>query len=119
MGESASVEVTDFLYLKGEKSEAHPVVVRRIRVTRGSVTVKMQCSPRFDYARDTVAAKITEYSASWEHKVVGTLCMLSNTPLSDQDGDVVARFDLKSLTLKHIFCEFYNLGCSSNQQTKI
>ncbi len=51
--EGGSVEVTDLMPLL---DPPRPVLVRRVRVTRGRVTVRARCRPRFDYARRAVGA---------------------------------------------------------------
>jgi GH15 family glucan-1,4-alpha-glucosidase len=51
MGLDSSAEITD-LMLDTAESEGGPTrLVRRVVVTRGEVTVRLRCAPRYDYAR--------------------------------------------------------------------
>lgn len=47
--EHGIAEITDFMPVK--RHEQNCAVVRILRVVKGSLTIRMQCSPRFDYAR--------------------------------------------------------------------
>lgn len=47
--EHGIVELTDFMPIK--KLEHNCVVIRKVKVVKGSITLMVRCCPRFDYAR--------------------------------------------------------------------
>ena len=51
LGETASVEIIDLMPPPDEMGDCVCRVIRSVRVTRGSVTIDLRCTPRFDYAR--------------------------------------------------------------------
>ncbi|WP_395676938.1 glycoside hydrolase family 15 protein [Inquilinus sp.] len=51
LGKEASAEVTDLMTASREDDEWVFRLIRRIRVTRGTVRLRLRCAPRFDYAR--------------------------------------------------------------------
>jgi GH15 family glucan-1,4-alpha-glucosidase len=44
-------ELEDFLAVDGERPPEASLLLRRARVTQGSITLEIECAPRFDYAR--------------------------------------------------------------------
>ena len=51
LGTDGSAEITD-LMLDTDEEEGGPTrLVRRVKVTRGTVTVRLRCAPRLDYGR--------------------------------------------------------------------
>jgi len=51
LGESSSVHVTDFMSGPEELGHGAARMLRRVAVTKGEVCIRVDCQPRFDYAR--------------------------------------------------------------------
>lgn len=51
LSETANVQVTDFMSGPEELGHGRARMMRRVRVTRGTACIKVDCQPRFDYAR--------------------------------------------------------------------
>lgn len=96
MDDKASSELTDFMSVKERRSDGATVVVRRFRATRGTLSGRMVCAPRFDYARERVSAEIEDGSAIWRRQNGEMLRLVSSVPLSISDGDIVADFTLEA-----------------------
>jgi len=62
MGAEASAELTDLMVDTSEAGAAPPQLVRRMTVTRGTVTIRIRCAPRYDYARKV--PKVTLYDGA-------------------------------------------------------
>ncbi len=90
------VEITDFMPVREIEQEC--ILIRKVTVIRGEVKLRMNCSPRFDYARAD-----HEVSQQDEYEVVfnslgddGTICkLLSDVPLQVEGKDAEAEFTLK------------------------
>ncbi|MDR6292695.1 GH15 family glucan-1,4-alpha-glucosidase [Inquilinus ginsengisoli] len=57
LGEEASAEITDLMTASGDAEDCTYRLIRRLRVTRGTVRFRLRCAPRFDYAR--IKPKVT------------------------------------------------------------
>ena len=96
------VEITDFMPVREIEQEC--VLIRKVTVIRGEVKLKMNCAPRFDYARAD-----HEVSQHDENEVVftsqgddGTICkLLSDVPLQVEEKDAKAEFTLKEKESVH------------------
>ena len=62
--EAGSVECVDFMPVVDDGPG--PRLVRRVRGTRGTVAVRVRCRPRFDYARNEVAAVPCDGGVRWD-----------------------------------------------------
>src|SRR5690606_32605789 len=51
LGEECNVELTDFMVGPEELGHGPARLLRRVRVSSGSARIKVDCQPRFDYAR--------------------------------------------------------------------
>jgi GH15 family glucan-1,4-alpha-glucosidase len=60
LSDSGVAEVTDFMPVEtGEKPSAYAdQIVRMVRVVKGTVSFKIRCAPRFDYARSSRRTEI-------------------------------------------------------------
>jgi len=90
------VEITDFMPVREIEQEC--VLIRKVTVIRGEVKLKMNCSPRFDYARaDHDVNQNDEYEVVFTSKGDdGTICkLLSDVPLRVKGKDAEAEFTLK------------------------
>nr|WP_245496056.1 glycoside hydrolase family 15 protein [Rhizobium ruizarguesonis] len=96
MGDKASGELTDFMYVKNSRSDGSSMVVRRFRATRGSLKVRMSCTPRFEYATRQLSAELEEGAVIWRQANGEVLRLLANVPLAEIDGTVVAEITLQA-----------------------
>ena len=69
-------------------------LIRRVRVTRGTLAFRMRCHPAFDYARVPHRATIEEHGAVFESAVLN-LGLASAVPLSCDGESVQATFALQ------------------------
>ena len=69
-------------------------LIRRVRVTRGTLAFRMRCHPAFDYARAPHRASIEEHGAVFESAVLN-LGLASAVPLSCDGESVHATFALQ------------------------
>ncbi|MBV9546307.1 MAG: glycoside hydrolase family 15 protein, partial [Chloroflexi bacterium] len=65
MSEAGVAELTDFMPIADNPKMAtdRHRIVRLVRGVRGSMRLKVQCAPRFDYARARHALEVTEHGA--------------------------------------------------------
>lgn len=86
-------EVTDFMPV-GEGAE-RPRLIREVRVTRGSLTIEVDCRPAFDYARQDHTLTLGKAGAVFEGADMA-LGLAAETPLEEgPDGSARAHFGLK------------------------
>jgi len=88
-------ELTDFMPLK--EHEGNCTLVRMIRVIKGKIKFKMECKPRFNYARD--AHELTQEGNALLFTGTGTVKaqvrFITNQEVRMQDGDIYAELDLQ------------------------
>jgi GH15 family glucan-1,4-alpha-glucosidase len=90
MGENASAELTDFMAVKEGHSTTATTLARRLKVTRGTVSVTIRCAPRFDYAREQAVPEIDQGSAIWRPRNCAGIRLTSTVPLKVAHGDIDA-----------------------------
>ncbi len=96
---SGVAEVTDFMPVEtdGKRSAYADQIVRMVRVVKGSVTFKVRCAPRFDYARSTHRAERRQ-GAIFFHPAdnsLSSMALYSTAPLVVNGLDAVAEFTLQ------------------------
>jgi pentatricopeptide repeat protein len=69
-------------------------LIRRIKVVRGEMNFRMECSPAFNYARDGHKTEITEGGACF-HSGQLSLGLATDVPLRSESNRVVAEFSLQ------------------------
>ena len=89
-------EVVDYMPVATQANgrEQHRQLVRRVRVTRGVMTFRMECSPAFDYARQEHETEITPEGACF-YSPQFSLALATRVPVEQRDGAGVADFTLK------------------------
>jgi GH15 family glucan-1,4-alpha-glucosidase len=96
---SGVAEVTDFMPVEtGEKPSAYAdQIVRTIRVVKGTVSFKVRCAPRFDYARSTHRTEIRQGTICFHPANTGlpSMALYSTAPLFVDGLDAVSEFTLK------------------------
>ncbi len=70
-------------------------IVRRVTVTRGRMTFRMECRPRFDYARGKHTGHRVGSGVRFQGDELG-LFLASDVPLSLNENDAVADFTLEA-----------------------
>jgi GH15 family glucan-1,4-alpha-glucosidase len=87
-------EISDFMPVE-EACNAHNLV-RRVKSVRGDIGIKMRCAPRFDYGRSTHRCERDGndvlFISEGADKTV--LRLHSSVPLTVEDGDAIAHFQL-------------------------
>jgi GH15 family glucan-1,4-alpha-glucosidase len=68
-------------------------LVRRVRVVRGEMSFRVECSPAFDYAREEHETEITDEGACFRSPDLG-LGLTTRVPLEENAGSAVADFTL-------------------------
>ncbi|MBA3793673.1 MAG: glycoside hydrolase family 15 protein [Rubrobacter sp.] len=87
-------EVIDYMPVGvQENGHGYHQLVRRVRVVRGEMSFRMECSPAFDYARAEHETEISEEGAAFS---TPELCLSLSTrvPLRESAGTAVAEFSL-------------------------
>jgi GH15 family glucan-1,4-alpha-glucosidase len=88
-------ELEDFMPVGlPRKSPWQDQLIRRVRVTRGTMAFRMRCQPAFDYARMPHHATIDEHGAVFESAAL-KLGLASAVPLSCDGESVHATFTLQ------------------------
>ncbi len=91
------VEVIDYMPVGVKLGEpGFRQLVRRVEAIRGSVPVRVECTPAFNYARDPHKTDITEYGAVFRGTSL-TLELTTSVPLSalPETGGVAATLELR------------------------
>ena len=87
-------EISDIMVID-EKKHAH-TLIRRAKAVRGSLKFKIECRPRFDYARcsHTVNVNDGEVVFTPEKENLTALRLKSEIPLNVKEGDIETAFTL-------------------------
>ncbi len=72
-----------------------PRLLRRVRVTRGSVRIRLHCAPRFDYAREMPHLREVDRGVMFETPTM-RLRLTATVPLTIADGAAVASVELRA-----------------------
>ncbi len=99
-------EITDFMPIKQVGSEEHQhLLIRSVKVVRGTLTFEMVCRPAFNYARDPHTIHMTQNGAVF-HSENLSLGLASSVPL-EQDGHdgVRAVFTIQENQSVHFFLQ--------------
>ena len=88
------VEVTDYMPVgKDINDEFDYRIVRRVRGIHGTIRMKMECYPAFDYARASHETSVSEMGASF-HSAGLSMGLASNIPVDRDDRGATAEFDI-------------------------
>ena len=88
-------EIEDFMPVGlPRESHWHDQLVRRVKVTRGTLAFRMRCHPAFDYARMPHRSTIEEHGAVFESDAL-SLGLASSVPLSSHERGAHAEFVLQ------------------------
>src|SRR5215212_1248067 len=70
-------------------------LIRHVKVTRGTMTFRIECSPAFDYARQEHETKITSEGACFYSPQLRLGLATTEVPLREYESGAVADFTLK------------------------
>ncbi len=88
------VEVTDLLPI-GDSEDDLPMLMRRVRVVSGQVTIRMRCAVHHDYARAPTKARARDRSVCFEATGQPAMQLCSDQPLRVEGHAAVAEFILE------------------------
>jgi GH15 family glucan-1,4-alpha-glucosidase len=107
-------ELTDFMPIGGpEGSDGFHDLVRNVRVVRGTVKLRMECIPAFNYARDSHQTEILSNGAIFRSPRL-SLSLASGVPVTGFQNGVAAEFTLNELQS----VTFYLRDAKQQQQPK-
>ncbi len=86
-------EIADFMPMPESKSEASSVLIRRVKTTRGTVALRLECRPAFNYGRDSHKIEISLGCATF-HAPAPPLGLTTDVPLRKDANGVAAEFEL-------------------------
>ena len=97
LSDDGIAELTDFMPVVADDGANQ--IVRLLSVVHGEIAFKIECFPRFDYARSKHGAKVDEAGNavlfSPEHTEVQPMLLQSSLPLKLENNGVLAEFTLK------------------------
>lgn len=91
-----AAELTDFMPVKRLTPNSSPChqLIRRITAVRGSVDFQMECTPAFNYARDSHETTVLDVGAVFQSAQL-TLGLATHTALQANDRGVYSHFTLR------------------------
>src|ERR671911_348851 len=88
-------EVTDFMPVGApENGHRHHQLIRRVKVLRGEMTFRAECSPAFNYAQDSHETEINTEGACFRSPKL-SLGLTTSVPLRKRGGGAVVDFTLR------------------------
>ncbi len=88
-------QIIDFMPVDLKKTETgYHGIIRRVQAMRGNVTFRLECFPAFNYAQTPHKTTLTDAGAHFETAEL-SLWLGSTIPLKEQDGGVVAEFEIQ------------------------
>jgi len=96
LSEEGIGEIRDFMPISTQCTRS--LLVRKVTNIKGEITYRMQCSPRFNYARSSHKAKLRKNELIFQSEGKEKLCLrlVSSIPLQIKKGDAFAEFTLKA-----------------------
>ncbi len=80
-------EITDFMPIRQSGSASHRhMIIRSVKVVRGSMTFEMLCRPAFNYARDLHTTNFSREGAVFHSKNL-SLALAASVPLEHDDHE--------------------------------
>jgi GH15 family glucan-1,4-alpha-glucosidase len=88
-------EIMDFMPIEDSpETEVTHDLIRRVTVVRGSMGFRMECTPAFNYARDSHELKVSANIARFHSKSL-SVALCSSIALKKKEGSAVAEFELQ------------------------
>src|SRR5438876_135630 len=88
-------EIQDFMPVGMPESQWLHQLIRRVKVSRGTLRLKVECHPAFDYARAQHRTSITPHGAHFEAPKLA-LELATNVPLKADDQGASGEFTLRA-----------------------
>ncbi|HEV8224378.1 MAG TPA: glycoside hydrolase family 15 protein, partial [Rubrobacteraceae bacterium] len=88
-------EITDYMPV-GASANGHGrhQLIRRVKVVRGEMAFRMECSPAFNYARDGHKTEITKGGACFHSRPL-SLGLATDVPLRSESNAALSEFSLR------------------------
>lgn len=96
IAEAGSAEIVDLMAYPSTDKVHGPkpqCLIRRVTVTRGTVSFALRCAPRFDYAREIPRVAPVDGGVRFSGAAL-TLHLFASVPLVAEEGAATARFTL-------------------------
>ena len=95
MGEQGIAEISDFMAMQHLENQHN--LVRRVKVIRGEMSFRMECTPKFDYGRSlhSVERRMREVVFVPRNRNCPPLRLRGSIGLKTQNGQAVAEFKLR------------------------
>ena len=87
-------EVIDFMPVPAPGTEGECRLIRRVQATRGTVALRLECQPAFNYGRDAHRTEITAQGASFYSPALN-LSLATRVPLCCYRSGVAGEFVLR------------------------
>jgi pentatricopeptide repeat protein len=88
-------EVTDYMPIHvSMNGHGRHQLIRRVKVVRGEMNFRMECSPAFNYARDDHKTEVTKGGACFRSAQL-SLGLATDVPLRSESNRAVAEFSLQ------------------------
>ncbi len=93
--EEGVAEVIDFMPVgvSAEQQRTH-WLVRQVKMVRGSMHMRMECNPAFNYARDPHRVELGDHGAVFTSETY-SFALSTNTPLETENGAVFADMQME------------------------
>ena len=111
LSEHGVAAISDFMPLGG--AETTPRLVRRVKAIRKTIRFRMQCAPRFDYARARHETRADGDGIVFTGADGLSLRLRSSVEMRIEDGAAVAEFDLEPGQSAHFILEDGECGADS------
>jgi len=111
LSEHGVAAISDFMPLGG--AETTPRLVRRVKAIRKTIRFRMQCAPRFDYARARHETRADGDGIVFTGADGLSLRLRSSVEMRIEDGAAVAEFDLDPGQSAHFILEDGECGADS------
>ncbi|USQ95367.1 glycoside hydrolase family 15 protein [Caulobacter sp. RL271] len=96
IGETTSVEIIDLMPIPDANGDCVCRLIRSVRVTRGTVTIDLRCTPRPDYARQRPKVTVIEDAAMFSSPDGLSLRLTGPVAFAAEDDGATARFTLNA-----------------------
>jgi GH15 family glucan-1,4-alpha-glucosidase len=95
LSEEGVAELTDYMPIDTEKyGPGDHTLIRKLVMVRGEMKFDMECSPRFNYARDKHDLSLQENGARFTSDDL-SISLSSETPVKERDGGLFSEFTLQ------------------------
>jgi len=96
LGDTCSAEITDLMAGPEELGHGAARLLRRVRVTRGEVCFRLDCRPRFDYARQEPQVERGDGHVVFSAPGAPVLRLVAPVDFVIEDGAATASFTMRS-----------------------